>query len=74
MSPEIVIYDEIPNLEIFFQNSSHRFVVCLRALKHKTVSAPFSFHFIPNPHIRSLTITLQAASVTPNPIGKWPFR
>ena len=57
-----------PHRSIFAQNWSERFVVWV---KHRRLSTavPDSFHFMPEPQSRCLTITLQAASVMPLPIG-----
>ena len=41
------------------------------ALKEITICAPVSFHFIPELQSRCLIKVLHAASVTPEPIGKW---
>ena len=63
-----------PNFAVFCQNSAHRDFVSARARRVKTASEPIFFHDIPDPHILSLTTVLQAASVTPDPIGRWLLR
>ena len=43
--------------------------VSLKHLNTNTLLAPSSVHLIPELHIRCFIITLQAASITPEPIG-----
>src|SRR5262249_32480908 len=58
-----------PYWSILLQNCDHRSGVYVRHRTLNTAAAPGSFHFIPDPHNRCVTRTLQAASVTPLPIG-----
>lgn len=58
-----------PSRFSLFQNCSQRVEVRIKALKLKIMLAPFSFQRIPEQHNLCLINVLQAASVTPEPIG-----
>ena len=60
-----------PYWSTFDQNWSQRSGVYVRHRKLSTAAAPASFHRIPEPHKRCFTITLHAASVTPEPMGSF---
>ena len=68
---DVIYYKEIgkPYWLSLFQNWLQRVGVKTKVLKLSTTAAPVSFHLIPEQHRRCLMTVLQAASVTPDPIG-----
>ncbi len=68
---DMIYYREIgkPYWLSLFQNWVQRVGVKTKVLKLSTTAAPVSFHLIPEQHKRCLMTVLQAASVTPDPIG-----
>jgi hypothetical protein len=68
---DMIYYKEIgkPYWLSLFQNWLQRVGVKTKVLKLSTTAAPVSFHLIPEQHKRCLMTVLQAASVTPDPIG-----
>jgi len=60
-----------PNRSSLSQNCRQRSGVSIKARRLSTTAAPFSFQRMPERHRRCFTNVLQAASVTPEPIGRW---
>ena len=63
------VSDVYPYWEMRFQKEPHRPTVSFRARIDKTADAPSSFQREPDLQKRCLINTLQAASVTPLPMG-----
>jgi hypothetical protein len=70
-SQNIDTYAAKPNRSTFFQNCSYRPSVIAKLRSCKMSWQPSILQRIPEQHIRSFTKTLQPASTTPDPIGKF---